>query len=459
MVLATRAQLAPTVVVPDELSLTMWGHDPAALGLEPTGFAGQAQKLLVAEPLPQQLTAALEQLREDMPQGVATTTVAAPLAAAHDEVQHRGHEAHELHDEAHDHHDHHDHERHEQHDHHGGHDHADMMAITGEPSADGLVMEPIEFEHGPLAPALPGGLVLKVELDGDVVCQCEVGAALEVQPAPSPQVPLDPLAPTAWSVLIDAVTEAAGHLTVPPATQWQRLAAVELERALSHAAWLRSLGRLLGWQAFVEQCQAAVTALLAARPELPSGAGAVLPPDADHLGEAVPVLAQLRQTVQGSLALRARLQGRGRLASLDTPGLQGPNARAAGQPRDARSHDPLYDELGFQPLLESEGDALARTHVRAREGVQALELALAGLERTTENQREAPPQTTQPTASAAVEGPRGPLVAAQRDHLQLAAPGTAAALAAAGRAAIGLEWSAALVSVASFDLSPWQVPG
>lgn len=440
MVLAARAQPSPAMVVPDELALTMWGHDPSALGLEPTGIPGQARKLLVAEPLPAELQAALEELRGDLADGVATEAVTAPLAAA---AEHEAHEHH--HDEA--------------HEDHAGHDHADMMAITGEPSADGLVMEPIELEHGPLAPGLPGGLVLSVELDGDVVSRCAVRATVQVQPGPGPQRPLDPLASTAWSVLIDAVTEAAGRLPVPAATAWRRLAALELERALSHAAWLRSLGRLLGWRAFVEQCQRAVGSLLAARSHLSSGPGAVPAPERQRLGDALPALTELRETVQGSPALRARLRGGGRLAPLDAPGLQGPNARAAGQLRDARSHDPRYRELNFQPLLESEGDALARTRVRAREGVQALELALAALERA-DDPRQDRPGGEQPSASAAVEGPRGPLAAARRDDgLQLAAPGTAAALAAAGRAAIGQEWSAALVSVASFDLTPWRAAG
>lgn len=442
MAVAARPKLVRAVVVPDELSLTMWGQDPLSLGVKPTIAPGRAQRLVVAEPLPPQLASAFHDLRKDVPPGAAAQTVPAPLPARPEEH----------HDQKH----HHDIEHHDG-GHLEGHDHGDMMAIVGEPSSDGLLMEPIELQYGPLATALPGGLVLEVELDGDVVSRCTVEATLKIVPAPAPRRPLDPLTPVGWSALLDAVTEAAGGVEVAASTGWARLAAVEAERALSHAAWLRSLGRVLGWEAFVEQCQAAVSALLVARPQLPGGSGPVLAPPADQLGRAAPLLRGLWETVRDSTALRWRLSGRGRVPLLDAPGLQGPNARALGQPRDARSHDPLYADLRFRPVLEDAGDSLARTRVRAREALQAVELALAALERARRGSHPDPP-APEPTTPVSVEGPRGPLVAMQGEHgLKLTAPGTEAGLSAAGHAALEQEWSAALVSVASFDLSPWRV--
>lgn len=62
----------------------------------------------------------------------------------------------------------------------------------------------------------------------------------------------------------------------------------------------------------------------------------------------------------------------------------------------------------------------------------------------------------------AVEGPRGPLRADPAPLGQpprFHAPGTDAALRAAGEAAVGLEWSAAMLALASFDLSGWAVAG
>jgi hypothetical protein len=51
----------------------------------------------------------------------------------------------------------------------------------------------------------------------------------------------------------------------------------------------------------------------------------------------------------------------------------------------------------------------------------------------------------------AVEGPRGPITARRS-----AGAWERAARRAAAGAMVGLEWSAALVALASFDLSPWS---
>lgn len=401
MVLALRSGLAPALMVPDELSLTMWGYDSAALGVEPTATPGRAGRLLLPEPLPGPLTAAVAQLREQLPVGAVEDTVPVPLSAGHEPPPEAAGVS-DPHD-------------------HSEHDHGDAMAITGEPSADGLVMEPIEFEYGPLATGLPGGLLLAVELDGDVVSECRVQATLSAEEGQL----LDPLAPATSS----ALSAEQG---------WLGLAAVELERALSHVAWLRSMGRLLGWLPLVERSQTAVTALLAAEPRAASRA-----------------VKQVLELVEGSSALAMRLSGRGCVRGTEAAELHGTNARAGGAVRDARDSHPLYADLGFEPVIEAEGDALARTRVRACEVAHALELALRMSERQAGSARL--PQALE-GSSVALEGPRGPLVRTNHDVLPLTAPGGAAALVQAGRAAVGLEWAAALATVASFDLSPWRLP-
>jgi len=112
-----------------------------------------------------------------------------------------------------------------------------MMAIVGEPSADGLVMEPIELRFGPLATPLPGGLVADVTLDGDVVAESAVRALLGRGDG-GPASGTDWLSPVACVAALAAAAEAAEGRPVSPEHRWQRVAAVELERALSHLAWL-----------------------------------------------------------------------------------------------------------------------------------------------------------------------------------------------------------------------------
>jgi Respiratory-chain NADH dehydrogenase, 49 Kd subunit len=284
-----------------------------------------------------------------------------------------------------------------------------MMAIVGEPSADGLVMEPIELRFGPLATPLPAGIVAEVTLDGDVVAACEVHTLLTGR---------DLLAPRAW----ERALRGGGPVA---------LAAAEMERAVSHIAWLRAFARLLGWQGLVDRAAAALAGVLAAPPYEP----------------AHDALADLAAFAERSRRLRLRTSG---VAQVSTEraremGLRGPAARASGLADDARSGDPLYQRLGFEPIVRREGDARARTLVRTAEAAAAIELA------SRATALDEPDRTGAPVD---VEGPRGPLRAT--DGTRLEAPGEAAALAAAGATAVGAEWAAALTGIASFDLSPWR---
>ncbi len=135
--------------------------------------------------------------------------------------------------------------------------------------------------------------------------------------------------------------------------------------------------------------------------------------------------------------------------------LRGPAARASGLRDDQRAEDPLYDRLDFTPVLRTDGDAYARTLLRAEEARDSLRLADAALRADADA---TPTPVGFGAADTEAEGPRGPLVA---NHLaagwQVAAPGAEAALRAAGSAMVAAEWSAALVALMSFDLSPWRV--
>jgi NADH:ubiquinone oxidoreductase subunit D len=292
-----------------------------------------------------------------------------------------------------------------------------MMAIVGEPSADGLVMEPIELGLGPLALVLPAGLRVSVTLDGDVVSACEVAATLHAD--------ADPLAPAAWAAV-------QGERT-----GWSALADVELERLVSHLAWLRSFARLLGWAELTARCRAALAPVLEARRHV-----------ADDPRAAVASLAAADSLVQtlvglaGGRRMRRRTVGRGVVPAAGAEVLRGPNARASGAGRDARAGDPRYAALEFEPVVADDGDARARVCVRAREAAEAVRLARGALERAS--RREAAPDVT----GSGIEGPRGP--AGLRSV-------TDAALRVAGDAAVGHEWASALVVLASFDLSPWRV--
>ena len=436
---AVRTPLAPALIVPDEQTWTLSGTDPAGRGIYPVFAPGAADRLLVPPALPRPLQEALDSLVAELPPGVHVETVSL-------QGMHGDHADHDTHGGRHDH-----------HDMAGDHDHHDMMAIVGEPSADGLVMEAIELRFGPLGTPLPGGLAVDVTLDGDVVAESSVRALLGPGGSAEGSSAPDPLAPIAWTIALES-----GGETRTGAVACVRVAALESERAVSHLAWLRAMGRVLGWQLLVDRCTFALEGL----PPLGHQLLAAREPAGDEVAAALPLLERALACAEAVAALvgRSRLL-RLRTAGLavltrgeaDQAGLRGPAARAAGLADDARSGHPLYERLGFRPIVHSGGDAYARALVRAQEAPASLRLACAALRRASE-------AASDPAELAApghpLEGPRGPLRAELRaDGPRVDAPGSEAALRVAGEAMLGAEWAAALVALASFDVSPWSVAG
>ncbi|HEV2753195.1 MAG TPA: hypothetical protein VGV36_05090, partial [Solirubrobacteraceae bacterium] len=410
----------PALVVPDDLAWTLWGADPYAAGLRPVGDAGTARHLLVPDRLPQPLGPALCRLREDLPADGRVEVRPAPalegprlervLAGVIDRERSDGEggEDGDGHDGG-------------GHDHGAGaHDHGDMMAITGAPGSDGLVMEPIDTAVGPLGGPLPGGLRVDVRLAGDVVERCDVAALLQTS-AIAPVRPPDPLAPSAWgAALRTAIAPEDGG------QGWKTVAAVEVERAVSHVAWLRAFARLLGWTVLIEACTAALAPLAAVRRSLAAAA-----PVGGELERALEILGALRRVVRGR-RMAARTRGRAMVGAdvVARDGLTGPVARAAGVAMDARIDDGAYTSLAFEPVVEGDGDARARTVVRHAEALASLEIAVAALARAGRRPELAggPAPFADGAGGAIVEGPRGPLRASGDEDgaLCCAAPGVEA---------------------------------
>ncbi len=504
MVLAWgRRAATAALVIPDEQSWTVWGADPAEDALRPVLDAGGAEAVLVPERIPDALAEPLEELLSAVPATARKEVRTAPTfggvrrdgrhghrrdpehgsAHAHKSAHgHKGaHGAHEHHEAQDDHEacgahdgadtdagheaDGHADQGHGSHEGHEGHEgHEDMMAITGEPSADGLVMETIAFSLGPLVSPLPGGVVADVTLDGDVVAECGVRATLR-QPRPpvgAAPLPPDALSPVAWLVATAGASEVDSGVAVRNGA-WLRLSAVELERAVSHLAWLRALARLLGWPTLVEEASAVLEPLNASRLHLPVELATPDLPDttAHDMAALVDVaaarVAHLRELCHGRrLARRTARLGVVTHPTAVALALGGPVARASGVDADARSHDPLYRELGFVPAVCEDGDALARTLLRLDEAEASIALVRHALERA--RQYAVPPAPPAAPTGVTLEGPRGPLHAQRMRHeWRLTAPGQQAALTAAADAVVGLEWAAALVVLSSFDLSPWKV--
>lgn len=260
------------------------------------------------------------------------------------------------------------------------------------PDPDGLELDQLPLHVGPMFAPFPPGLVLDIQLQGDVIREVTVGANPFMSGARAQvSAGLD------TSVFVEA-------LTAP-----ERVATLELARARHHLRWAARALRLHGLEGDALRLLAVSASL------------------APEHGSAVDALVRRlrrRRTLSwatGGVAVVAAEQLGG-----------GPVARAAGVASDARLNDPGYDGIGFSPVVHEGGDARARLLQRLAEAAQALDLAQRAGSRV---RQPGPP----------LEGPRGPLVAG-RPLPSVALLGLLPGLL------VGQEWGDAMTTVTSLDL-------
>ncbi|HEY9120047.1 MAG TPA: hypothetical protein VIN33_09830 [Marinobacter sp.] len=271
----------------------------------------------------------------------------------------------------------------------GGKPYGRPMAMPEEDLRDGLQLDPLAFSMGPFSPLLPPGMVIEGALHGDVVARMEVVH----QP---------------YEYTLPAVFYQA--LERPVA-----IADLELARA---ACLLRSLAgalQLVGLGAYASRLRSRVAGL---RP-----------------GQTITDVAGSR--VWQSLRWSAGAE-KGVVDGIATARLRGPAARAAGDPNDARQHDPAYGRLGFKPVTQNQGTCAARWKQWLEEAEQALALAEA-----------ADRSHAMSSPSGVLETPFGPLTASEPlvDCSDVVLP-----------LLTGLEWSEAMSVLSSFHLSAVQGP-
>ncbi|MEX2658277.1 MAG: hypothetical protein WD232_01170 [Acidimicrobiales bacterium] len=262
------------------------------------------------------------------------------------------------------------------------------------PDPDGLQLDQLPLQVGPFFGPFPPGLVLHLEVQGDVVRHASLGEN------PFTRWPGDaPLGPLESGVFFDAVAEVAP------------VAGLELARARHHLRWASDALRLHG--------------LCSPARRLAALAERIAPGDAE-------LVVRIARQLGRSRSLASVMRGVG-VVDPERHGLrQGIVARSTGVPEDARLSDPAYRPLGFEPIVHEGGDAWARFRQRLDEAAQALILA----ERAGERIRAPGP---------AVEGPRGALAAgAPSPSGQL--------LGILPELLVDQEWGDALTIVTSLDL-------
>jgi hypothetical protein len=254
---------------------------------------------------------------------------------------------------------------------------------------DGLELDQLPLQIGPIFPPFPPGLIVSIHLQGDVV-QEVAGWENALAGGPSPEKD-DPF----HRALREPVT----------------VAELEVARARHHLRWLCRTLRLHGL----------------------GGVGLRVLALARRVGSGdAQAVAALRRRLERSRSLAWATAGMGVVPpGALGEGAGGPVARASAITVDARGEDPLYRRLGFEPVTHHEGDARARWRQRLAETAQALDLAERADDRTIE-------------PSALVESPRGELrlqSSPSQELLRLLPPLLA-----------GREWGEAVALVHDLDL-------
>lgn len=256
---------------------------------------------------------------------------------------------------------------------------------------DGLTLDQLPVKIGPLFAPFPPGLTLDVALQGDVVQQ------VTVDPNPFDGAP-GAVSP-AFEPFLKALTRA-----VP-------VAEIEIARARRHLRWLADALAVHGLPALGQRLLRLVAGLSASDAE---------------------AVRALERTLRRTRVLTWATSGVGVIDDARLAGLgAGPVARASGVTDDARTGDPAYERLGFEPVVGDAGDASARWRQRLAEAAEALELANRAGDIAA-------------GGHGRVEGPGG--------RLEVGSSATDRMLAVLPGLLEGQEWGDAVTTIVSLDL-------
>ncbi len=204
------------------------------------------------------------------------------------------------------------------------------------PARDRLELDQLPVTVGPWFSAFPPGLAIRVSLQGDVAQTIEVDRTALVAPGPP-------------DVFARALREPIS------------IRDLETARARRHLQWAAEAFALSG----VERLARRADRL----------AASVGPGDSRAVH-------RLLRSARRSLVRSMTYRHVGVLPDdLDLAGL-GPVERASGTPKDRRSEEPAYRDIGFAPIAGTGGDAWERLSQRIAEAAQALDLAAAAGDRT-----------------------------------------------------------------------------
>jgi Ni,Fe-hydrogenase III large subunit len=183
------------------------------------------------------------------------------------------------------------------------------------------------------------------------------------------------------------------NIEVPERGKYLRVIWAELHRIHSHLLWLGLVADAFGFEALFMQCWRDREKVMDIM-EATSGARVIISTNvvggtkrdisAEHLAEIVKVadevhadMKRMENTFLNDYTVKHRLVGVGRLTKEQafSLGAVGPMARASGVAQDLRTMGyAAYPHLGFQMVVEQDGDCYARTAVRLKEVYECVRL-------------------------------------------------------------------------------------
>lgn len=188
------------------------------------------------------------------------------------------------------------------------------------------------------------------------------------------------------------------NIEIPPRAEYLRVFYSEISRIHSHLLWLGLFADAFGFENLFMQYWAAREKIVDLM-EMTGGHRVILSscaiggvrrdltPEMVELATVTlmnlkPELEGLNRTMLKDYTVKKRTVGKGILPKDDAIilGAVGPMLRASGVAQDIRQTGYLvYKELGFEPVVEQDGDSYARSVVRVKEVYQSIDLALQAL--------------------------------------------------------------------------------
>jgi NADH-quinone oxidoreductase subunit D len=276
----------------------------------------------------------------------------------------------------------------------------------GRPEIDLSSGKFVKLWQGPQHPGITGNMSLELTLSGDEVVECKTHVGylhrgfeklmerrLYIQNFPLVCRICVP-EPDFNEYLYAAAVEELAGIEVPEKANWLRLLTLEMARLTSFLMWVGGQAGALGQGTIGQWTVTHRDYMLDLFEELsggriyhmyivPGGVRDDVPAGwTDHLASVLAriemLLGEIELIMLHNAVFKSRLKGLGYIdpTMVDHYGITGPNARASGIRRDIRKDQPYlgYDELDFELITATAGDAYARLQVRLAEMRQSVDL-------------------------------------------------------------------------------------